>query len=82
MTIYLVVTNDSNGENQDLFVNADTPGEAVQMLLKYYERERDDFEDGFRVFPVPMPLVKGPTGREIAAPLARLHQRKRGLRRR
>lgn len=46
MKLYLIVAMTVDGENNDLFVRAETPAAAVKYLLKYYETIRADYESG------------------------------------
>jgi hypothetical protein len=63
MTLYLVAANNHDGDNMDLFVMADDPVEAVELMLAYYDITRDDLDmvtyNGVRVWAVPMPFTKG-----------------------
>lgn len=53
MPLYLVVNDDENGDNRDLFVIADTPKEAVELTLQFYGLLRTHFKTAFRVYDVP-----------------------------
>ena len=59
MTLYLVVNDNVDGDNMDLFVNADSPNEAIGMMLAYYQAVYDDFDTPFRVFSVPTTTARG-----------------------
>lgn len=63
LTLYYVSADDVDGNNRDLFVNADSPGEAADLVIAYWaedgiEINLDDV-DAVNVFQVPQP---GPTG--------------------
>lgn len=52
MKLYLVRGNDAHGENQDLFVVAETPDQAVQIWNHYcvnngWDRDDDDDNSSF-----------------------------------
>lgn len=60
MKLWLVVVNDWNGDNFDLFVNADTPEKAAAHCPEYYERDIEEFNQPFRVYEVPTDTTPGP----------------------
>lgn len=68
MPLYLVVNDDCDGENRDLFVNAEDPSEAVKLTLKFYEMTKSDFDTDFRVFTVPMVITHAPPSSAIEWP--------------
>jgi hypothetical protein len=58
--LYLVVMEDTNGENQDCFVRADSREEAVSLALQNFDLETSEIDGIPRVFDVPP--ATGPKG--------------------
>jgi hypothetical protein len=57
--LYLICANDVDGESKDVFAYADSPEQAVELMLGYHDADRDNFlrfddrEEKFRVIEVP-----------------------------
>lgn len=55
MKFYFVAANDVNGENWDLFVMAESPRNAADIMLENFEMGSGHFDQPVRVYEVPSP---------------------------
>jgi hypothetical protein len=61
MTLYYVHTNGPDGENMDMFVNADSPSEAGQLMVDYWAGEGVELYRDEPIMAVVVPAA-GPKG--------------------